>query len=89
MGTTVGNVLMSYDINKSHSQVKTALEELGYLETFKYANDPKVYILPNTTLWHQSKTSDQAMADLKTVCKNLQVTLEKAVTVKATEFVGF
>lgn len=30
MGTTVGNVLISYDIDKFHTQVKTALEELGY-----------------------------------------------------------
>ncbi|MCA0349867.1 MAG: hypothetical protein LCH35_11480 [Bacteroidetes bacterium] len=88
MGTTVGNVLISYDIDKLHTQVKTALENLGYHETFKNSNDSKIYQLPNTTMWHAKKSSDQAMNDLKTVCSNNGVKLEKAVTVKATEFVG-
>ena len=89
MGTTLGNVLISYDINKSHSQVKADMEKLGYFDYFSNPNDPKKYILPNTTLWHPIKSSDQAMADIKAVCKNLIVTLEKAVAVKASEFVGF
>ncbi|MDO9399675.1 MAG: hypothetical protein Q7T79_03270 [bacterium] len=89
MGTTIGNILISYDIDKSHTQVKTALESLGYLETFKHTNDPEIYNLPNTTLWHQQKSSNQAMTDLKTVCANLRVTLEKAITVKGAEFVGY
>lgn len=88
MGTTIGQVLISYDINKSHTQVKTALENLGYFDNFQITNNPKTYHLPNTTMWHPKKSSDQAMNDLKGVCTNLQVTLEKAVTVKATEFVG-
>jgi len=89
MGTTIGNVLLSYDVDKLHTQVKTELEDLGYLERFKKNNDTKTYTLPNTTLWHPKKSSNQAMIDLKTVCTNLKVTLEKAITVKATEFVGF
>lgn len=88
MGTTVGNVLISYDINKLHSSVKAALENLGYRENFRNPNDPKTYLLPNTTLWHSTKSSDQAMNDLKSVCRNLQVTLEKAVAVNASDFVG-
>jgi len=88
MGTTTGKVLMSYDIDKSHTQVKTDLEVLGYLERFKHNNDPKIYTLPNTTLWHPTKSSNQAMIDLKMVCTKLKVTLEKVITVKATEFVG-
>ena len=51
--------------------------------------DPKTYLLPNTTMFHPRKSSDQAMNDLKTICRNLQVKLEKAVAVKASEFVGF
>ncbi len=89
MGTTIGNVLISYDIDKSHTQVKTALETLGYLEKFKNTNDPTTYKLPNTTLWHPKKSSNQAMNDLKSTCDNLNVKLEKAIAVKATEFVGY
>jgi hypothetical protein len=88
MGTTIGNVLLSYDVNKSHTLVKEALEKLGYLDYFMNTNDPKSYQLPNTTMWHPSKSSDQAMKEVKSVCSNLQVTLEKAVAVKATDFVG-
>jgi hypothetical protein len=39
-------------------------------------------------MFHSRKSSDQAMNDLKTICRNLQVKLEKAVAVKASEFVG-
>lgn len=88
MGTTIGNVLISYDINKSHTQVKTALENLGYFNNFKFKNESKIYLLPNTTLWHSEKSSNQALSDLKLSCENLGVTLEKAITVIATEFVG-
>lgn len=89
MGTTIANVLISYDIDKLHTQVKTALEKLGYYDNFKNNNDPKVYQLPNTTMWHPTKSSDQAMSDLKSICNSNGVKLEKAVAVKATEFVGF
>lgn len=88
MGTTIANVLISYDIDKLHSSVKDSLEKLGYSDRFKNPNDPKTYLLPNTTMWHPRKSSNQAMDDIKTVCRNLQVKLEKAVTVNASEFVG-
>ncbi|SDH96865.1 hypothetical protein SAMN05421846_10374 [Chryseobacterium taeanense] len=87
MGTTIGNVLISYDINTKHTEVKAAMLELNYHDVFtQYGN---TYNLPNTTLFHQAKSSDQVMADLKRVCSNLYVTLEKAVAVKASEFVGY
>lgn len=89
MGTTIGSVLISYDIDKLHTKVKAALEELGYLDNFKFKSKSQVYFLPNTTLWHPKKSSDQAMYDLKSICLKLDVTLEKAISVKATEFVGF
>lgn len=89
MGAEIGNILISYDIDKSHTQVKAALELLGYLDRFKKKNDPKTYILPNTTLLHLKKSSNQAMDDIKTTCNRMNVKLEKAVAVKATEFVGF
>lgn len=87
MGTTIGNVLISYDINKSHSQVKASLELLGYYDHFTNTGESRKY-LPNTTLWHPTKSSNQAVSDLKTVCSSLGVILEKAVAVKASEFVG-
>lgn len=88
MGTTIGDVLLSYDVDRLHSQVKAELQKLGYYDLFKNAGDPKTYDLPNTTMWRNNKSSDQAMNDLKIVCRDLGVKLEKAVAVKATEFVG-
>ena len=88
MGTTISSILISYDINKFHTQVKVALEAIDYRNYFNYIDDKKNYYLPNTTLWHPKKTSNQAMKDLKTICANLKVNLEKAVTVKASDFFG-
>jgi hypothetical protein len=87
MGTTIGNVLISYDINKSHAQVKAALEVLGYYDNFTNTGESKKN-LPNTTLWHPTKSSNQAISDLKTICNSLGILLEKAVAVRASEFVG-
>lgn len=86
MGTTRGHVLISYDVSDKNPEVKAALKALIYYDAFKIGD--KQYDLPNTTLWHKSKTSDEAMADMKKVCSDLKVKLEKAVAVKATEFVG-
>lgn len=44
--------------------------------------------MPNTTLWHESKTSDAAIRDLENVCYQLGVNLDKAVAVLAKEFAG-
>ena len=87
MGTTVSKVLISYDVSAKNPEVKAALQALDYYDNFTLGTS-KVYYLPNTTLWHKAKSSDQAMADMKRVCAELRVTLEKAVAVKADEFVG-
>jgi hypothetical protein len=88
MGTVVGSILISYDVSDKNKEVKDALVALGYREFWKNRDNPKIYHLPNTTLWHESKNSNQGLADMQSVCTNLKVKLEKAVSVKATEFVG-
>ncbi len=87
MGTTIGTILISYDINKYHTDVKDAMINLGYRTSWNYVSHPTHY-LPNTTLWHSNKSSNQAMVDLKNICVRLGAMLEKAVSVRATEFVG-
>lgn len=87
MGTTLGAILISYDINKYHTDVKDEMINLGYRTSWNYTSKP-TYYLPNTTLWHSNKSSNQAIADLKNICTRLGATLEKAVAVNATEFVG-
>lgn len=87
MGATIGAIVISYDINRLHNEVKNTMTNLGYTQSWRYGQG-KEYQLPNTTLWHLNKSSDQAISDLKIVCNRLNVNLEKAIAVKATEFVG-
>lgn len=89
MGITIGHVLISYDIKSKHNEVRQKLEDLGYADSFNFKNETITYNLPNTTFWHHNKSSNQAMLDLKAICSQLNINLEKAITVRASEFVGF
>jgi len=86
MGNTIGEVLISYDIDKLHTNVKKGMSDMGYNDNFKFQGETKTYYLPNTTLWHPKKSSNQAIIDLKTICRGLGVTLDKAISVLAKEF---
>ena len=87
MSTKVGTVLMTYDINHSHSEVKNALLQMGYqdfwIDRWSTRRD-----LPNTTVKHKAKSTDQAINDLRAAARNAGVTLQKAVAVLATDFAG-
>lgn len=85
---TIGNVMITYDVNKLHSDVKNSMESIGYYSYFTLNGSSKIYYMPNTSLWHKAKSSEQALNDLKSICSNLGVNLEKAVAVKASEFTG-
>lgn len=89
MGASRGSVLISYDIPHSHKAVKDSMKGKGYLETWNYSGSSKIYTLPNTTLWKPDTSSDTAMSDLKGSCSTAGVTLERAVSVLATEWVGY
>lgn len=88
MDSTIGPVIISYDVNTGHTQVKDAMKQKGYRDVWTNF-EGKRYQLPNTTLRHESKSSGQALGDLRVVCSGLRVTLEKAVAVRATDFVGY
>jgi hypothetical protein len=89
MGTAKGNVLISYDIPHSHKAVKDSMKSKGYLETWNYTGSSKTYVLPNTTLWKPDTSSDTAMSDLKASCLAANVSIEKAVSVLGTDWVGY
>lgn len=61
---------------------------MGYSDSFIFEVKSKTYYLPNTTLWHSKKNSNQAVHDLQGVCYSLGVSLEKAIAVLASEFNG-
>ncbi|MCP9201330.1 hypothetical protein MKO06_15580 [Gramella sp. GC03-9] len=87
MGDTIGVIMLSYDINKLHTNVKDEMLKLGYSERWRYGNGP-TYEMPNTTLWHDEKSSNLAINDLQRVCNRLGVKLEKAVAALSKEFSG-
>lgn len=87
MSTKVGTVALSYDVDRLHTQVKDALLDMGYYKNWYYGDGPN-YPMPNTTVWKSSHTTDSAISDIRAVCQNLGVTLDKAVAVIASDFVG-
>lgn len=61
--------------------------KLGYYDNWHYG-DGRSYDMPNTTLWHNEKSSNGAINDLHRICNRLRVNLEKAVAALASEFSG-
>ncbi|MEX2484777.1 MAG: hypothetical protein WED10_09460 [Brumimicrobium sp.] len=49
-------VLITYDINNRHSDVKSELESKGFSDSWLDKNK-NTYYLPNTTLWHDNINS--------------------------------
>ncbi len=84
MGSTTGTLLISYDLNAGHVAVKAAMKKKEYKELRSPLGQ-----LPNTTLWHATKSSSQAISDIKEASKSAGVILEKAVAVLAAEFDGY
>lgn len=87
MGSTVGTVVISYDINRLHTEVKERMRSLGYFYNWSY-NNGKTYEMPNTTLCHTNKSTDSAISDIRSICNQLNVNLEKAVAALGSEFAG-
>ncbi len=87
MGNRIGLILISYDINSLHNEVKEKMEILGYFDNWKLGAGP-LHQMPNTTLWHKSKSSDAAIRDIQNVCNQMGVTLGKGVAVLADDFAG-
>jgi hypothetical protein len=72
-------VLITYDVNKLHKDVKSAMKAKGYYDY--WTSNGIAYYLPNTTLWKQNTTSDTAISDIKEITTVLGVRLERAVAV--------
>lgn len=69
----MAKVLLTYDIDKKHSEVKAALKKKGYKDRFQ--NDGKTVYLPNTTMMKAGITAAIARDDMKAVAKSEQVEL--------------
>ena len=70
--------IVTYDIPEKHREFKQAMFRLGYKE--KIAGEScNVIFFPNTTLYHENKSPAQARDDVKAMCKNLDVELERCI----------
>lgn len=71
--------IVTYDIPSKHRELKERMFNLGYKDSFPEANRKMVY-LPNTTLYHQSKTAVQAKDDVKAACVLLGTKLQRCIS---------
>jgi hypothetical protein len=82
-------VLLTYDVDSKHVEVKNRLiSNYGYAKTLRGArlNDNRAAEtdLPNTTVYHASKTASEATSDIINVTAALGVVLEKYVAFEVT-----
>jgi hypothetical protein len=70
--------IVTYDIPSKHAEVKKALFKRGYKDQISGESCEVIYF-PNTTVYHSGKTPIQARDDVKIICKNLSVNLERCV----------
>lgn len=81
MAETTGKIVLCYDVSDKHKQVKDALKELGYLESWKQLTTNTIYEMPDTTVWHEYKQVSQALKDITAVCASLSIKLKKSFSV--------
>ena len=86
MGSSVSTILLVFKVHIRHADVVKQLEKKGYMDRWGEMSNNKVHLLPSTTLWHNFKTPDAALLDLKNVCTSLNILMESAVAVYATQF---
>jgi hypothetical protein len=55
--------IVTYDVGEKHSELRKVLLDLGY----------------NTTLYHATKTPEEAIIDVENACKKLQIRLPQCV----------
>jgi len=73
--------IVAYDVPSKHDDLKKALFELEYKDRIP-GSSCKVIYFPNTTLYHSTKTAEQAREDVKSACKRLSISLDRCVATK-------
>lgn len=77
----MAQVILTYDIDDEHIKFKKELKKLKYSDQIQGSKESKVN-LPNTTMYHSSKTAKEAREDAKAVAKKLQVNLERCIAIE-------
>jgi hypothetical protein len=82
-------VLLTYDVNSKHGEVKnTLINSYGYAKSIRgtvlNTNTAAETDLPNTTVYHPTKSAATACSDIVAVTASLSVVLEKYAAFEVT-----
>lgn len=72
-------IIITYDIPSKHVEFKKEMFQLGYKDQIPGTTNCKIIYFPNTTLYHATKEADTARDEAKSVCKKLNIELERCV----------
>lgn len=87
MGNTIGIALITFEVASNQQEVREAMKSMGYQDNWKYP-EGDIHYLPDNTLCHTEKSSDDADEDLKHICGEMGVKIDRLIVVIASEFVG-
>lgn len=78
-------IIVTYDVNDKHQELKQILFDKGYSDKIPHTDEgkPRPVYLPNTVVYHTSKTTEQGIDDVKAAAKSLGVKLERCIAVPA------
>lgn len=71
------NVILTYDLSGENYPVKTEMMKNGYQAIFVYNGN--TVNLPETTLFHPSKTPNQAIEEIQRVARDHGVRVTRAI----------
>jgi hypothetical protein len=75
-------IIVTYDVPDKHVEIKKALFALGYKDRIPHKDEngvDRIIYLPNTTVYHISKTAVQGREEVKAICGKLNTKLERCV----------
>lgn len=71
--------IIAYDISGKHLEFKNEMKKLGYQDKITEAGNCKVLYLPNTTLYHPTKSPVEARTDALNIKNSLKIQLERCI----------
>ena len=71
-------IIVTYDIPSKHVEFKKQMILLGYKDQIPGEKCKTIYF-PNTTLYHATKSAEEAREDAQSVSNNLGIALERCV----------
>ena len=74
-------IVITYDVPSKHVDLKKSLFSKGYQDYIIHPDNGvnRKIFLPNTTVYHPSKTAAQGLADIQASCTALGIKLERCI----------